>query len=161
MDTNPTFDSAFTALIGHEGGYVNDPRDPGGETKYGISKRSYPAVNIAALTLDQAKAIYRTDYWDRLRCEALPESLRFQVFDAAVNSGPGNAARWLQAALGVAQDGNIGPATLRALSLNSPQAVAVRFTGHRLHFMTTLTTWPTFGRGWARRIAANLGGPQP
>ena len=161
MDYPTSFDASFDALIGHEGGYVNDPRDPGGETKFGISKRSYPDQDIAGLSLAQAKLIYRRDFWDRLRCDALPAPLRFQVFDAAVNSGPGTAVRWLQAALGVAQDGVFGAITMQRLVACDSQALLARFNGHRLYFMTTLSTWPTFSRGWARRVAANLGGPQP
>ena len=150
------FDAAFKALIDHEGGYVNHPKDPGGETQFGITKRSYPHLNIRDLTLDDARAIYRRDCWDRLQCDALPLAARFQVFDAAVNSGPGNAARWLQAAAGVAQDGLIGPATRQAVDAMHPAALVARFNAARLLFMTSLSTWPTFSRGWARRIAANL-----
>ena len=150
------FDAAFKALIDHEGGYVNHPKDPGGETQFGITKRSYPHLNIRDLTLDDARAIYRRDFWDRLQCDALPMAARFQVFDAAVNSGPGNAARWLQAAAGVAQDGLIGPATRQAVDAMHPAALVARFNAARLLFMTSLSTWPTFSRGWARRIAANL-----
>ena len=150
------FDAAFKALIDHEGGYVNHPKDPGGETKFGITKRSYPHLNIRDLTLDDARAIYRRDFWDRLQCDALPLAARFQVFDAAVNSGPGNAARWLQAAAGVAQDGLIGPATRQAVDAMHPAALVARFNAARLLFMTSLSTWPTFSRGWARRIAAIL-----
>ena len=150
------FDAAFKALIDHEGGYVNHPKDPGGETRFGITKRSYPHLNIRDLTLDDARAIYRRDFWDRLQCDALPLAARFQVFDAAVNSGPGNAARWLQAAAGVAQDGLIGPATRQAIDAMHPAALVARFNAARLLFMTSLSTWPTFSRGWARRIAANL-----
>ena len=150
------FDAAFKALIDHEGGYVNHPKDPDGETRFGITKRSYPHLNIRDLTLDDARAIYRRDFWDRLQCDALPLAARFQVFDAAVNSGPGNAARWLQAAAGVAQDGLIGPATRQAIDAMHPAALVARFNAARLLFMTSLSTWPTFSRGWARRIAANL-----
>ena len=150
------FDAAFKALIDHEGGYVNHPKDPGGETQFGITKRSYPHLNIRDLTLDDARAIYRRDFWGRLQCDALPLAARFQVFDAAVNSGPGNAARWLQAAAGVAQDGLIGPATRQAIDAMHPAALVARFNAARLLFMTSLSTWPTFSRGWARRIAANL-----
>ena len=150
------FDAAFKALIDHEGGYVNHPKDPGGETQFGTTKRSYPHLNIRDLTLDDARAIYRRDFWDRLQCDALPLAARFQVFDAAVNSGPGNAARWLQAAAGVAQDGIIGPATRQAVDAMHPAALVARFNAARLLFMTSLSTWPTFSRGWARRIAANL-----
>ena len=155
------FDAAFKALIDHEGGYVNHPKDPGGETQFGITKRSYPHLNIRDLTLDDARAIYRRDFWDRLQCDALPLAARFQVFDAAVNSGPGNAARWLQAAAGVAQDGLIGPATRQAVDAMHPAALVARFNAARLLSMTSLSTWPTFGRGWARRIAANLQEVQP
>ena len=151
-----TFDGAFERLIGHEGNYVNHPKDPGGETKFGITKRSYPGVNIKALTLAKAKEIYRADFWDALQIERLPEPLRFHVFDAAVNSGRGSAARWLQAAADVAQDGRIGPVTLAAIAKANPIALVARFSGVRLKFMTDLSTWPTFGKGWARRIAANL-----
>ena len=150
------FDAAFKALIDHEGGYVNHPKDPGGETQFGITKRSYPHLNIRDLTLDDARAIYRRDFWDRLQCDALPVAARFQVFDAAVNSGPGNAARWLQSAAGVAQDGLIGPVTRQAVSDVHPTALVARFNAARLLSMTSLSTWPTFSRGWARRIAANL-----
>ena len=155
------FDAAFKALIDHEGGYVNHPKDPGGETQFGITKRSYLHLNIRDLTLDDARAIYRRDFWDRLQCDALPLAARFQVFDAAVNSGPGNAARWLQAAAGVAQDGLIGPATRQAVDAMHPAALVARFNAARLLSMTSLSTWPTFGRGWARRIAANLQEVQP
>lgn len=150
------FDTAFTKLIGHEGGYVNDPRDPGGETKFGISKRAYPDVNIASLTLDDARAIYRRDYWDRARCDQLPPQVAFQVFDTAVNSGIGQAIRFLQRAVGVADDGQVGPLTMASVRRMDPEAVAARFNGQRLDFMTRLSTWDTFGKGWARRIASNL-----
>ena len=151
-----TFEAAFEKLIGHEGGYINHPKDPGGETKFGISKRSHPNVNIKSLTLAGAQAIYRRDYWDALQTERLPEPIRFHVFDAAVNSGRGNAARWLQAAVGTAQDGRIGPITLAAVASLNPAALVARYSAVRLKFMTDLSTWPSFGRGWARRIAANL-----
>lgn len=152
-----TFDQAFDRLINHEGGYVFDPRDPGGETKFGISKRVYPALDIRNLTMADAKAIYKRDYWDRAQCDRLPPDLAFDLFDAAVNSGIGQAIRWLQRAVGVADDGYVGPLTLGALTRDGdPSAVQARFNGHRLAFMTNLSTWQTFGKGWARRIAANL-----
>lgn len=150
------FDDCFAALIGHEGGYVNHPQDPGGETKFGISKRRYPDVDIAALTLDQARQIYFRDYWARLHTECLPEGLRFQVFDAAVHSGAGNAVRWLQAACDCAPDGHIGPVTQAALKAMPSSVLAARFHAERLQFLASLSTWPSFGRGWARRIASNL-----
>jgi lysozyme family protein len=150
------FDQAFDKLISHEGGYVNDPRDPGGETKFGISKRAYPSVDIAGLTLEQAKAIYLRDYWQRARCDELPPALAFQVFDTAVNSGIGQAIRLLQRAVGVADDGVTGPLTMAAIQRTDAEGLIARFNGQRLEFMTKLSTWDTFGRGWARRVAKNL-----
>lgn len=150
------FDQCFDKLLSHEGGYVSDSRDPGGETKFGISKRSYPDVNIATLTLDQAKTIYKRDYWDRARCDELPPAVAFQVFDTAVNSGIGQSIRFLQRAVGVADDGNVGPLTISAVKRLDAEVVAARFNGQRLEFMTKLSTWDVFGKGWARRIAANL-----
>lgn len=153
-----TFDEAFERLVGHEGGYVADSRDPGGETKYGISKRSYPGEDIAGLTLDRAKAIYRRDFWGPAACDALPDTVRFDVFDMAVNSGVAAAARMLQACVGETQDGIIGPKTLQAVQSMPAARLVARFNGRRLAFMADLPTWPAFGRGWARRIASNLQG---
>lgn len=150
------FDICFTTLIGHEGGYVNNASDPGGETNFGISKRSYPTVDIKALTLADAKAIYKRDFWDRAQCDRLPPGVAFDVFDTAVNSGIGQAIRFLQRAVGVADDGVVGAMTLAAVSRVDPEAVQARFNGHRLDFMTRLTTWPVFGAGWVRRVAKNL-----
>lgn len=151
-----SFDKAFETLIGHEGGYVNHPSDPGGETKYGITKRTYPAVNIRTLTLDQAKAIYKRDFWDKVRGDELPYGVAFNLFDGAVNSGVTRSVMWMQSAAGVADDGKFGPITLGAILAADPDVLAARFNGYRLRFMTDLTTWPTFGRGWARRVAGNL-----
>ena len=156
MTFDMTFDEAFEALIGHEGGYVNDPRDPGGETKYGISKRAYPGTDIKNLTLDAAKAIYRRDYWAPAGCDSLPAAVRFDVFDAAVNSGLGQAIRFLQTALGTKADGQFGPASQAALRAANPVTLQARYSAARLQFMTGLPGWQTYGKGWARRIASNL-----
>ena len=151
-----TFDEAFQRVIGHEGGYVNDTRDPGGRTKYGISQRIYPGEDIAGMTLDRARAIYLRDFWGPAGCDAVPDGVKFDLFDAAVNSGVKAAAKMLQRAVGETEDGIIGPRTLQAVqSMPAPRLVA-RFNGVRLDFMAGLSTWPAFGRGWARRIAANL-----
>jgi len=152
------FDLAFEKLIGHEGGYVNDARDPGGETKFGISKRAYPGEDIQCLTLDRAKQLYRRDYWDAVQGDNMPDAIRFDLFDAAVNSGVRQAVKWLQVAAKADADGIIGPKTMLAVRMADPQLLAKRFNGLRLRFMTDLKTWPTFGRGWARRIADNLMG---
>jgi lysozyme family protein len=150
------FEQAFERLIGHEGGYVNHPADPGGETKYGISRRSYPGEDIAGMTLDRARLIYRRDFWGPAGCDAVPAPLRFDLFDVAVNAGPRRAVQMLQRAVGAVEDGILGPRTLQALGSMPPARVLARFNGHRLEHLASLPTWPAFGRGWARRVAANL-----
>jgi lysozyme family protein len=150
------FERAFAVLINHEGGYVNHRSDPGGETKFGISKRAYPGEDIAGMTIERAREIYARDYWGPAGCDAMPDAAKLQVFDAAVNSGVGAAIRMVQRAVGVTVDGVLGPHTLQAIgSMPAPRFIA-RFNAHRLEYLAGLPTWPAFGRGWARRIAANL-----
>ena len=151
-----TFDEIFDRLIGHEGGYVNDPNDPGGETNWGISKRSYPNVDIKNLTRDQAKEIYRRDFWNRINGEKLYDGVAFQVVDFAVNSGIDTAVRGLQRAVGAADDGHWGPASQAAADKMSEADQIMRLNAERLEFMTRLTNWKFYGAGWARRIAGNL-----
>lgn len=151
-----TFDEAFEKLIGHEGGYVDHPADPGGATNFGISQRSYPGEDIRGMTLARAKQIYLRDYWDAAGCGYLPEKVRFSLFDMAVNSGAKRAIVTLQAAVGADQDGIIGPKTLMLIDAMPAPVLIARFNGHRLRFMSALPNWPSFGRGWANRIAANL-----
>lgn len=150
------FDDAFERTLGHEGGYVNNPSDPGGETKYGISKRAYPAEDIAGLTIERAKAIYLRDYWGPAGCDAVPPSIKADLFDMAVNAGVRQAVKALQLAAGVTQDGIIGPQTLQALGQFPGGVLVARFNGARLAHLASLPTWPAFGRGWAHRIALNL-----
>jgi lysozyme family protein len=134
---------------------VWNPADPGGETKYGISKRSYPALNIKHLSVDMAKSIYRKDFWDVLGDDCHP-SIRFQAFDFAVNSGIQTALRKLQQAVHVADDGHFGPVSRAALAAMPVSDVLFLYSSIRLEFLASLSTWPTFGRGWARRVAKNL-----
>ena len=150
-----TFNDAFNRLISHEGGYINNPNDPGGETKFGISKRSYPSLNIANLTLEMAKAIYLKDFWVPLGEETHP-AIKFQAFDFAVNSGIQTAIRKLQQAIGVADDGNFGPISRKTLNEMPPSAVLFLYNAKRIEFYTSLSTFSTFGKGWVRRIAKNL-----
>lgn len=152
-----TFDEAFGIVIGHEGGYVNNPADPGGETKYGISKRAYPNVDIANLTEAQAQQIYKSDYWDKLFLDTADPALALIAFDAAVNNGVGAATKWLQAALGVTADGIFGPqsqAALKACTGTKAQAALTEMHAQRINMMAGLSTWSTFGLGWSRRLAS-------
>lgn len=150
------FDQAFDRLIGHEGGYVNNPADPGGETNWGISKRSYTDVDIKALTRDGAKAIYAKDFWQRVKADSLPDGVAFQLFDFAVNSGIETSVRYLQRAVGVADDGHWGPASQGAADKTSETDMIMLLNAERLDFMTRLKNWPDASRGWSRRIVANL-----
>lgn len=160
-----TFDEAFDALLGQEGGYSNHPSDPGGETMWGITRRVAVKEgflgDMHALPRETAKAIYKRNYWDAVMADRLPESVRYTVFDAAVNSGPSQAISWLQRALDVGEDGVMGPLTLQAVQRAPGLRLGVLFNAERLDFMTSLPTWGAFGRGWARRICANLKGLVP
>lgn len=149
-----TFDTAFDRLLGHEGGYVNDPRDPGGETNWGISKRSYPHVDIKNLTREGAKAIYFRDFWEPLG--DADSAIKYQVFDFAVNGGLSTALRKLQAAIGVADDGHWGPLSAAALARMEKNDVLLRFNAQRIRYYTSLSLWPTYGKGWSNRVAGNL-----
>jgi lysozyme family protein len=149
-----TFDIAFDRLLGHEGGYVNDPQDPGGETNWGISKRSYPNVDIKNLTREGAKAIYLKDFWTPLG--DAPVAIKFQVFDFAVNGGLPTGLRKLQAAIGVADDGHWGPHSAEVLATMELNDVLLRFNAQRLRFYASLKNWPLYGKGWTVRVAGNL-----
>jgi lysozyme family protein len=144
-----SFEQAVALVLKHEGGYSNDPKDPGGETRYGISKRAYPDVDILRLTEDEAKAIYRRDYWDTLRPDELPQELAICVFDCAVNMGRDKAIRLLQRACGVAQDGVMGGNTIAAA--NRLSEAVVRFSAERVIAYTGTRGFDTFGKGWLRR----------
>ena len=162
------FDESFERLIGHEGGFTDNPKDRGNwtsgkigvgqlkGTNYGISAMSYPGENIKEMTLVRAKDIYQRDYWWKAGCDLVPDAVKFDLFDMAVNSGVKTAIRTLQRAVGVEPDGIIGNVTMQAIGSMHPERLDKRFNGHRLQFMSSLATWPTFGRGWANRIAKNL-----
>lgn len=135
-----------------EGGHVNDPRDPGGETKFGISRRSYPKLDIRALTRDQAIDLYRRDYWDQAGCATLPPKLAVAVFDCAVNQGVGVALRLLQKAAGVGVDGVIGPQSRKAIEAACEADLLVQFLGWRLRRYAFTANASTHMRGWANRV---------
>lgn len=151
-----SFDSAFSRLMDHEGGYVNDPDDPGGETKFGISKRSYPDEDIPNLTRERAMFLFRRDFWDRVNADGLPDGVAFQLSDFAYHSGAETAVRYLQRALGVADDGHWGQVSQAAADAASESDMVMLLNAERLDFLTRRKNWPEHGRGWARRIAANL-----
>jgi lysozyme family protein len=163
-----TFDDAFERLLGHEGSFQNDPKDRGNwttgvigqgkclGTKFGISAMTYPGEDIAGMTLDRAKAIYRRDFWGPAGCDAVPDAVKFDLFDTAVNSGVVASIRMLQRAVGEVVDGKLGPRTLLTAQTIDPERLLARFNGHRLDYLNDQPAWPAFGRGWTQRIAQNL-----
>jgi lysozyme family protein len=149
---------ALKQVLKYEGGKVDDPRDPGGRTAFGVTQATYnawrkkqglPNADVFTISQTDVAAIYRQEYWDRVRGDDLPDGVDFAVFDFAVNSGVSRAARTLQAVVGVAQDGQIGPATIQA----TKAYVGLAITNKRLAFMQSLSIWSTFGKGWSARIA--------
>ena len=156
VDVDDNFKKAIEIILKHEGGYVNHPSDPGGETKYGISKRSYPHLDIKNLTKDQAREIYYKDFWKKMRCDQMPYSVALNVFDFGVNAGSSQSAKTLQRALGVSQDGIIGKITLGKLKSSDNKQVIALFVGYRVSFYQGLSTFKVFGAGWLKRTLETL-----
>lgn len=142
--------------LDHEGGYSNDPIDPGGETKYGISKRQYPNLSIKDLTIEEAADIYIKDYLEPLNWGLYHQGVGYQLFDVAVHSGIKQAIQLLQKAISVKPDGVIGPVTIRRLDALSESDVIMLLLAARIDFLTDLPTWSRFGKGWMKRMAGNL-----
>lgn len=152
---------AIPLILKHEGGYVNHPDDPGGPTNKGITLATFrryikPSATIAdlkALTVEQATVVYKRQYWDAVMADMLPAGVDYCVADFAVNSGPARAARYLQAAVGVAQDGKVGPRTIEAAAKADATQLINAICDARMKFLKGLLTWPKFGRGWTARVA--------
>lgn len=150
-----TFYTAVAFALDREGGYSNDPHDPGGETAFGIDKRSHPGVDIKALTREDAIAIYRRVYWAATKADQLPAGLAILYFDACVNQGAGAAAHMLQLALGVTADGVVGPGTL-AMAAKAGPPVLTEYAALRGHRYAETANEDRFGLGWMRRLMACL-----
>ena len=151
-----TFDEIIEQVLHHEGGYVNDPKDLGGETKYGITKRFYPDVDIKNLTIDGAKEIYKKDYWDRNKCDKLPTGLRHIYFDMCVNMGRRTAVKVLQRAANnkgqkLEVDGGMGPMTLKAISKVEIDRVRAFRVKYYVDLITARPEQEKFFLGWFRR----------
>jgi lysozyme family protein len=139
-------------LLENEGGYVNNPKDPGGETKYGISKRSYPDLDIKNLTVEHAIGIYFNEYLDHIPYAQMHPAVAWQLLDFGVNSGMRTAVKALQRFLGVKADGLIGPRTLSAMSELDVSLVVIGVLSERIKLLMSLSTWDTFKNGWSNRI---------
>ena len=150
-----TFDNYFDWLMGWEGTvYENDPHDPGGATKFGIDQRSHPSVNIRALTREKAKQIYFDEYWRPIAGDKLPPRTALAVMDCAVNNGRTQAAKWLQRAVRVDDDGRIGQITLAAANEADDRATAVSILNQRQIFYRALAQKGNnrkFLKGWLNR----------
>lgn len=159
MDSS--FDTALACVLRQEGGWSDDPRDPGGPTFRGItlatlaSHRGRPVSpgELRSITAEDVAGIYRNRYWAAVAADRLPAGVDLAVFDLAVNSGPARAARTLQAALGLHQDGIVGPVTIATAMRTEPAALVREIGRRRLSFLQHLAAWTAFGRGWSRRVA--------
>jgi len=158
--TRANFPAVMEQIFLHEGGYVDHPRDPGGATNMGITHitlksyrgRSVTKADVKALTKAEARAIYEANYWNPTKCDDMPAGLDLVMMDGSVNSGIGRGPKWVQAALGVAQDGKVGPATIAAANAANVAEVINKACDARMAFLKRLDTWDTFGKGWTRRV---------
>lgn len=162
------FDTSFDRVVGHEGGFQNDPKDRGNwtsgkigvgtlvGTKFGLAAMTYPDLDIKNLTVDQAKSIYKKDWWEKLGMERFRAALSFQMFDAAINHGMNSATKMLQRAVLVKDDGQIGPLTIEKVNKTEINDMLMLFLAERLIFMTNISTFDSYGKGWSRRVANNL-----
>lgn len=156
---NKNFDKCLSMLLKHEGGFVNHPSDPGGMTNLGVTQKTYNDFHgirldeqgMRQLTKADVEPIYKKNYWLRCHCHELPSGVDWAVFDWAVNSGTGRAAKALQKAVGAVEDGSIGPQTLEAVKGVEAVNIINRMAIYREEFYRSLSTFDTFGKGWLRR----------
>ena len=154
------YDKCLKAILHHEGGYVNHPKDPGGETNLGVTKRVYEEFggtkDMKELTVEDVAPIYKKGYWDKMKGDDLPSGLDLCVFDFGVNAGPGRSAKYLQTMIGTVADGGIGPNTLKAVDAyveeHGIEKAVENFQEARQGYYEKLSTFDTFGKGWTRRV---------
>lgn len=153
------YSTCLEIILEHEGGFVNHPKDPGGVTNHGVTKRVYDewigknstVEEMRNLTHKDVAPIYKKNYWDRAKCDQLPSGVDLSVFDWGVNSGVSRSAKALQRIVGVKQDGGIGPMTLQAVSEVEAEEIIEQMHYMRDNFYRSLDTFETFGKGWTRR----------
>ena len=154
------YDKCLEAILHHEGGYVNHPKDPGGETNLGVTKRVYEewggTKDMKELLVEDVAPIYKKNYWDKIKADSLPSGLDLCVFDFGVNAGPGRAAKYLQGQIGTMADGGIGPNTLAKLEeylkFTPVEQAFKTYQESRQDYYEQLSTFSSFGRGWTRRV---------
>lgn len=157
-----TYAGALARQLAHEGGYTNDAADPGGPTNFGITITDYrnyvkpnaTAVDVRAMKLDEAKAIYRNKYWAAQRCDELPAGVDYAVFDYGVNSGIGRSGKVLRRCLKLADNTSaVNDAVIAAAASANAKPLIVAICDERLRFLQSLKTWEAFGKGWDARVA--------
>lgn len=154
------FTEALEHVLKHEGGFVNHPKDPGGMTNLGVTKkvwdewigRESSEDEMRNLKPEDVANLYKKMYWDRVKGDDLPSGVNYCVFDASVNSGTGRAAKWLQEAVGAVPDGAIGAKTLAKVAAHDADSLVNAYCDVRLNFLKSLKTFDTFGKGWSRRV---------
>ena len=155
------FEQCLALVLREEGGYVNDPRDPGGRTNHGVTQAVWEAFigkevtesDMQNLTVQDVGPLYRAQYWDKIRGDELPDGIDYAVFDFAVNSGVGRAAKVLQTVVGVTVDGQIGQHTIDACKASNARDIATQVCEKRIDFLQGLPTWDAFGKGWGGRVS--------
>jgi len=154
------YEKCLEAILHHEGGYVNHPKDPGGETNFGVTKKVYDAwggtKDMKDLLIEDVAPIYKKNYWHKVKGDSLPNGLDLCIFDFGVNAGPGRAAKYIQTQIGTIADGGIGPNTLSKLDEYVARAglekTITEYQRVRQDYYESLSTFATFGRGWTRRV---------
>ena len=154
------YDKCLETILHHEGGYVNHPKDPGGETNLGVTKKVYQehggTKDMKDLLVEDVAPIYKKGYWDKMKCDDIPSGLDLCLFDFGVNAGPGRAAKFLQSMIGTTVDGGIGPNTLAKLEEyireNGEHEAVNKYQEMRQKYYEQLSTFDTFGKGWTRRV---------
>jgi len=156
------FEAALGLVLQHEGGFVNHPKDPGGATNKGITQRVYngyqrrkgrsPLQSVRFISDDEVRAIYHQQYWNVVHADELPHGVDYCTFDAAVNSGPSRAGKWLQRAILANPDGTVGNETLGKVKTVPAYSIILRMCEDRMGFLQRLGNWKTFGRGWTSRV---------
>jgi len=157
---NRNWDKSFDLVIVNEGGFVNNPKDPGGPTNWGCTQKVWESFvghpvtvdDMKALTKEDVKPLYKRNYWDAIHGDALPSGLDYCIFDCAINSGVGRAAKFIQEIVGVFADGAIGNNTVTAINQMNAVTMINEFSDKRQQFLELLKTFPVFGKGWTRRV---------
>jgi len=158
---NSNWQKSFELMLKSEGGYVNNPADPGGRTNLGVTQATWESwvgrasdePEMRSLTASKVEPLYKQRYWDAVRGDDLPVGLDYLVFDFAVNAGPGRAIKVMQSAVGATPDGGFGPLTMAAVKAIDPIELINKFSQAKEDFYRSLTQFPTFGKGWLNRVA--------